>query len=253
VNLAFVNKFFLNEDPMGKRFGLGGTSHSADYQIIGVVEDVRFRNPRIPTPAMFFVPLLQMSPNEWTVPDRARSNMIGNIELHVTGSASGLAPQVQRSLAAVDPNLTMLNVTTIDDQIGVQVGHERLIARLTELFGVLALLLASIGLYGITAYSVARRTAEIGIRTALGARRRDVISLVVRGALAQTAFGLAIGVPAALAAGRVLADQVYGVKTSDPWIFGGAILVLVASSGIAAYVPASRASGIDPLKALRTQ
>jgi macrolide transport system ATP-binding/permease protein len=253
VNQAFADKFFANEDPIGKRFGLGGIAHRADYQISGIVENVRFRNPRRPTPAMFFLPLLQMSTADWADQTRARSNIIGNIELHVTGNPQGLAAQVQRTLANIDVNLTVLNLVTMDQQIGYQVGHEKLIARLTELFGILALLLASVGIYGITAYSVARRTSEIGIRTALGAGRRDVIALVLRGALAPIGVGLALGIPAALAAGRILADQVYGVKTYDPWILTGAIVTLVACASIAAYVPAVRASAVDPVRALRME
>ncbi len=253
VNQAFADKFFANEDPLGKRFGLGGIEHRADYQIVGVVENVRFRNPRRPTPAMFFLPLLQMSAAEWAVPDSARSNVIGNIELYVSGNRPNLASQVQQALASIDANLTVLNLVTMDRQIGYQVGHERLIARLTELFGALALLLASVGIYGITAYSVARRTSEIGIRTALGASRSNVIALVLRGALAPIGLGLALGIPAALGAGRILADQVYGVKTYDPWILSIAIAALVACASLAAYVPAVRASAVDPVRALRAQ
>jgi macrolide transport system ATP-binding/permease protein len=121
------------------------------------------------------------------------------------------------------------------------------------LFGGLALLLAAVGLYGMTAYSVARRTGEIGIRTALGAMPGRVIGMIVGGALAQICVGLAIGIPAALAAGRVLADQLYGVKSSDPMILGGAAAILLAAAAIAGFAPALRAASIDPVKALRTE
>ncbi len=251
VNQAFADKFFPNQDPLGKRFGLGGAAHRADYQIAGIVENVRFRNLRRPTPAMFFVPLLQMSAAEWADSARARSNVIGNIELHVAGNPPGLAAQVQKALASIDVNLTVLNLLTMDQQIGFQAGHERLIARLAGWFGALALLLASVGIYGITAYSVARRSSEMGIRTALGASRGNLTSLILRGALAQVGLGLALGIPAALAAGRVLADQVYGVKTYDPWILGGAVLILVVCGLAASYIPAARASSVDPVRALR--
>ncbi|MBZ5624351.1 MAG: ABC transporter permease [Acidobacteriia bacterium] len=253
VNQAFADQFFPGESPLGKRFGLGGVQHRADYQITGVVENVRFRNPRLPTPPMFFVPLLQMWKSEWADTGKARSNMIGNIELHVSGSLADLAGQVQRMLAQIDPNLTMLNLATIDEQLGNQLGHERLIARLTELFGLLALLLAAVGLYGITAYSVARRTSEIGIRTALGATRTRVIGMIVGGALRQIGVGLIIGIPAALACGRVLGNQLYGVKSTDPLIFGGAALLLVSAATVAGLAPALRASSIDPVQALRAE
>ncbi|MGC1902199.1 MAG: FtsX-like permease family protein [Candidatus Acidiferrum sp.] len=129
--------------------------------------------------------------------------------------------------------------------------HERLVARLTELFGVLALILACLGLYGLTAYTVARRTNEIGIRMALGADRGNVLGLVLRSALVQVGVGLAIGIPAALAGGHLLASQLYRVKSYDPAILGAAALILAASAILAASVPASRASRVDPIIALR--
>ncbi len=252
VNQAFADQYFPNENPIGKRFGLGGVDHRADFQIAGVVENVRFRNPRLPTAPMFFLPLMQMWKSEWSDTGKARSNLIGNIELHVAGNPADLAGQVQRTLAQIDPNLTMLNIATIDDQLGNLLGHERLIARLMTLFGILALILAAIGLYGITAYSVARRTGEIGIRSALGATRSQVIGMIVAGALRQVGVALIVGIPAALASGRVLANQLYGVKSSDPLIFGGAALVLVAAATVAGFAPALRASSINPVDALRT-
>jgi ABC-type antimicrobial peptide transport system permease subunit len=252
VNQAFADQYLPNRDPIGKRFGLGGVEHRADYQIVGVVENVRFRNPRLPTNPMFFVPLLQMWKSEWTDTGKARSNMIGNIELHVAGNPSDLAGKIQRVLAEIDPNLTMLNLVTIDEQLGNQLGHERLLARLTELFGLVALLLAAVGLYGMTAYSVARRTSEIGIRTALGASRTRVIGMILGGALRQIGVGLMIGIPAALACGRLLAHQLYGVRSTDPWILGGAALLLVSAATLAGFAPALRASSINPVDALRT-
>ena len=253
VNQMFADKYFPNQDPIGKRFGLGGPDHRADYQITGVVENVRFRNPRLPTPPMFFVPLLQMWKSEWADTGKSRSNMIGNIELQVAGSPADLGGQVQRALAQIDPNLTMLNMLSLDDQLGNQLGHERLMARLTTLFGLMALLLAAVGLYGITAYAVARRTSEIGIRTALGATRGRVIGMIVSGALRQIGLGLLIGIPGALACGRVLGNQLYGVKGTDPLILGGAALILVAAATLAGFTPALRASSVNPVDALRTE
>jgi len=254
VNQTFADKYFPNEDPIGKRFGLGPVEQSADYQIVGVVNDIVFRNPRQPVPPpMFFLPLLQMSKGEWENSGLARSNFIQSIILRVAGKPPGLTPQIQRTLASIDPNLTMVNVTTIKEQLGGLLRHERLIARLAELFGLLALLLASVGLYGITAYSVARRTSEIGIRTALGATRFKVIRLILTGSFAQIGMGLALGIPAALGAGRVLADQLYGVRTSDPLILGGAAVILAACAMVAGFIPAVRASSIDPVRALREE
>jgi len=251
VNRAFAGKYFPNQDPLGKRFGLGGIAHRADYQIVGMVENIRYRSLRSPAPPMFFVPLLQMTESEWADRGKARSNLIGDIVLNVAGNPPDLASRIQRTFARIDPDLTLLNLDTMDEEIENLLGHERLIARLTELFGVLALLLAAVGLYGMTAYSVARRTGEIGIRSALGATRGRVIRMIVGGALAQIGVGLLIGIPAALAAGRVLADQLYGVKTSDPLILGGAAAILIGSAAIAGLAPAIRAGSIDPVKALR--
>jgi predicted permease len=253
INQAFAEKFFAHEDPIGRRFGLGGDTHRADFQIIGVVENVRFRNPRKPTPPFFFVPLSQLTAAEWTQPESARSNMIGNIELLTSASAPTLASDVRRVLASVDPNFTMLNLVTLDDQIGTQVQHEKLISQLAELFGLLALVLASVGIYGLTAYSIQRRMNEMGIRTALGASRRDIIGLVLGGALKQIGIGLVIGIPAAYAAARILGDQLYGVKSYDALIFGSAILALISCTCLAAYLPAVRASSVDPVRALRAE
>jgi macrolide transport system ATP-binding/permease protein len=251
VNQAFADTYFPNENPLGKRFGLGGAAHRADYQIVGMVENIRFRSLRLSTPPMFFLPLLQMRQNEWADGGKARSNLIGDIELDVAGNTKDLAVRMERAFAQIDPNLTLLNLVTMDEEIENLLGHERLIARLGELFGVLALLLASVGLYGITAYSVAQRTGEIGIRTALGATRARVIGMIVGGALRQIGVGLMIGIPAALAAGSFLADQLYGVKSYDPLVLGSAAAILIAAAAIAGFAPALRAGSIDPVEALR--
>jgi predicted permease len=253
VNQAFADAYFPNEDPIGKRFGLGGFAHRADYQIVGVVNTIRFRNPRGPGRPMFFLPLLQMLKSEWENNGLARSNMIEGIVLRVSGKPPDLGPQIRRALGAIDPNLTMLKVSPVSEQLEHLLAHEELIGTLAEVFGGLALLLASVGLYGITAYSVARRTGEIGVRTALGATRARVVRLILGGALAQAAMGIAVGIPAAVAAGRLLASQFYGIKTSDPAILGAAALILGACATVAGIVPAARAGSVDPVRALRVE
>jgi len=245
VNETFARQFFPNDDPIGQHLGMGDVSHSGDYEIVGIVEDAKYQDTRGPAYATFFLPLLQAPPGE---PVRG---WVGAIELHVAGKAENIEPAVRRTLANVDPNLTVLNVVTFSEQVARNFNQERLIARLAELFGVLALILACVGLYGVTAYAVARRTNEIGIRMALGADRRNVLGLVLRSALAQLGLGLVVGVPVALAGGRVLADELYGVKSYDPTILGLAAIVLVAFGLIAASVPARRAASADPLVALR--
>jgi macrolide transport system ATP-binding/permease protein len=252
INEAFAETYFPNENPLGKRFGLGGVQHSGDYEIAGVIHNLVMRNPRQPVPPpMFFLPLLQMSKSEWADNGKARSNMIGSILLSVDGHSPDLTQSIERSLAEVDPNLTVLNVISMQEMLAVQMLHERLITRLAELFGALALLLAGIGLYGSTAYSVARRTREIGVRTALGATRPRIVRLILTGALSQVAIGLVFGIPGAVGAGKILADQLYGVETTDPVILSIAIVLLASCAAVAGLIPALRAASIDPVKALR--
>jgi len=247
VNQAFVDTWFPNEDPIGKRFGLGGYEHRADYTIVGVVNTIRFRRPRAPGRQMFFLPLLQMSKSDWEDNGKARSNLIDSIILRVNGAPHDLSLRAQRALGTIDSNLTMLNILPASEMLGQQLAREHMMGVLAQLFGILALILASVGLYGITAYSVARRTSEIGVRTALGATRAQVFHLILKGALAQTGIGLAVGVPAALLAGRLLAGQVYGVKTSDPMVLTVACIVLGMCAAIAGTIPALRASSVDPV------
>jgi ABC-type lipoprotein release transport system permease subunit len=191
------------------------------------------------------LPLLQVGAGE---PLRG---WVSSIELHVASRPEDFEPAVRRAIAEVDPNLTALRIVSFDEQVGCNFNQDRLIARLAELFGVLALILACVGLYSVTAYAVTRRTNEIGIRMAMGAERTSILAWVMRSALGQVALGMAIGIPAAVAGGQVLADQLYGVKNYDPMIVGLAATVLVACALLAAAIPARRASGVDPMVALR--
>jgi ABC-type antimicrobial peptide transport system permease subunit len=188
---------------------------------------------------------------EGLVSMQARSIYIRDIELHVAGSPAGLEADVRRVLAGIDPNLTVISAIAFDEQLGRNFNQQRLIARLTALYGQLALLLAAVGLYGVTAHYVAKRTTEIGIRMALGADRRRVLTMVLRRALAQTAIGLALGIPAALLAGRALSSLLYDVTARDPLVINAAVLVLASSAIVAAIIPARRAASLDPIKALR--
>ena len=245
VNETFARRYFPNEDPVGQHFGMRDVSHSGDYEIVGIVEDAKYQDTRGPAYATSFLPLLQTPPGE------SVEGWVSAIELHVAGRPENIEPAVRQALAGVDPNLTVLKVVSFREQVARNFNQERLIARLAELFGLLALILACIGLYGVTAYAVARRTNEIGIRMAMGAERVGVLTLVLRSALRQVAWGMAIGIPVALAGGRALAGQLYGVRNDDPVIVGLAATVLVACALLAAAVPARRASGVDPLVALR--
>ena len=250
VNQAFAKRAFPGEDPLGKRFGF---ATGADYQIVGVVENIRLRDLRHPADPMFFLPLLQMWPKEWSDSGMARSNLVGDIELHVSANASGVAGEMQRLFARLDPNLTLLRLDTFEDLVSRRMLHAHMITRLMQLLGALAALLACIGLYAVTAYAVSRRRPEIGIRAALGASRGQVVRMVLGGAMAQIAVALAFGIPGSWLAGRALESQLYGVSNGDPSILAGAALALIVSAAIAGLIPALRASAIDPALALRAE
>jgi ABC-type antimicrobial peptide transport system permease subunit len=181
----------------------------------------------------------------------ARSNYIHDIQLRMVGRQQNLEPLVRHAIDGTDRHLTVVSLRSFADQVSLNFNRERLIARLTELFGGLALLLASIGLYGLTAYSVARRTNEIGVRVALGATRREVVSMVLRSALRQIALALLIGVPVSLGASHLLSHELYQVKGGNPFLLGAVMALLTACAVIAAAVPARRAAQVDPIVALR--
>jgi predicted permease len=256
VNQAFVKKFFPNEDPIGRHFGTFDQKYSADYEIVGIVADAKYTNPRDPVRSMYFRPMTQLNK---TIKERSaitaetRSLFPNSMTIRFTGDAASLESLVRRTLANLNPNLTVLDFKSLDYQVAGNFNQERLIGRLTALFGLLALVLASVGLYGITAYSVARRTSEIGLRMALGADRGNVVALVLRGASWQVGIGLAIGIPVALLGGHLMASQLYGVHTYDPITLAAAVLILSAFAAIAGFIPAKRAASIEPMNALRTE
>ena len=252
VNEAFVRKFLKNQDPIGKRFGFGDARNAGDLEIVGVVEDAKYQDPREPAYETCFLPFLQLAKDP-KLAFMIGSHYIGDIELRVAGKPQNLEPAVRRTLADIDSNLNVLTVIPLQEQLTRNFNQDRLIARLTELFGLVALVLACVGLYGVTAYSVARRTGEIGIRMALGANRSSVVGMVLRGVLVQLGLGLALGLPAALGGGRLLGSQLYGVKSHDPMIIACAAVVLALSALLAGLVPARRAASIEPMRALRIE
>jgi macrolide transport system ATP-binding/permease protein len=248
INETFARRFLPNEDPIGRHFGMGDASRSGDYEIVGIVEDAKYQDTRRPAYATFFLPLLQPA-----APGEPLRGWVRAIELHVAGKPENLEPAVRKALSDAAPHLIVRNMISFGEQVARHFNQERLIARLAELFGALALILACVGLYGVTAYGVARRVAEIGIRMALGADGRRVLGLVLRGTMAQLGLGLVVGVPVALAGGHLLAHELYGVKPYDPTIDGAAALVLAASAILAGYVPARRAMRVDPVVVLRNE
>ena len=259
VNEAFVKRFFKNgEDPLDRHFGLDEPQNMGTFRIVGVVRDAKFAGWGLRRPAMpmFYVPLAQdidygKSPLMARV--ERQSHFIGGLMLVTSALPGTIEPQLTKAVAEVDPNLTIVSVRTMRQQVESRFDQERAVASLAGLFGVVALLLAAVGLYGVTAYSVAQRTNEIGVRMALGADRRRVIDLVLRSAFTRVAIGLVVGVPLAVAAGRLISTELYGVTFWDPFALSVACAALALSAFCAAIIPAARAAGLSPIKALRTE
>jgi predicted permease len=249
VSESFAKQYLRKEDPIGRHFGLNSVTNAGNYEIVGVVADAKYRDPREPAHPFFFLPFLQHPPGEPSY--MVRSQYAGDIELRVAGKPENVQAAVRRSLADINPDLTVLDMMSLDEQLSRNFNQERLISRLTGLFGLVALVLACVGLYGVTAFTVARRTNEIGIRRALGANGMNVVRLVMRGVLAQVTLGLAIGIPLALAGGRLVASQLYGVTSYDPAIVALAAAALTMCTLAAGLVPARRATKVDPMVALR--
>ena len=258
VNEAFVKRFFKNgEEPLDHHFGLDMPENAGTFRIVGVVRDAKFAGWALsrPAPPMFYVPLAQTVDYKDLLMKRIelRSHFVGGMMLVTNASAGELEPLLTRALAEVDPNLTIDSVRTMQQQVYFSFSEERAVASVAGLFGIVALLLAAIGLYGVTAYTVAQRTQEIGIRMALGADRVKVVQLVLAGASRRVGIGLLLGVPLAVGAGRLIATQLYGVSSWDPMALGIAAAALAISAFFAAVIPARRAASISPMKALRTE
>jgi predicted permease len=253
VNQTFVKRFFPGEDPLGRHFGMDVSKYAGDYEIVGVVRDAKYNEPEKATKPMFFLPLEQSIhySEEQMQSFEQKSHFISGIQLHLRGPATNLEPQLRRALGEIDPNLTIISVNTMDEQEAMNFDQERMVAQLAGTFGVIALLLAAIGLYGLTAYTVVRRTSEIGVRMALGADRMSIVRLVLRGAFMQVAVGLLIGIPLAIGAGRLMTAKLFGVRSWDPKVFALAILSLGVCAAVASVLPARRAASTDPVKALR--
>jgi predicted permease len=253
VNRTFVKRFFpRGEDPIGQHFGMGDMKSAADWQIVGVVENAKYQYLREEQQPMFFLPLLQRAQSDTKSID-VSSLYIGSIILVTTGPIPGLEHQARQALEEINPNLNVNNYETLEDQIGDRLSQEKLVARLTLLFGLLALALAGVGLYGVTAYTVAQRGSEIGIRMALGAERSNIMRMVLQGVMLQAGLGLLIGVPVALLCARYVQSQLFEVTGGDPGVLTMAIATLALAACAAGILPAKRAATIDPAKALRSE
>jgi predicted permease len=258
VNEAFVKRFFKsNEDPLAQHFGLDVPEYASTFSIVGVVRDAKFAGWGLSRPArpMFYVPLAQTVEYHDDLMKKLelRSHFIGGIMLVTSMSPGALEPLIIRMVAEMDPNLTINSIRTMQQQVELSFDQERAVASLAGLFGIVALVLAAVGLYGVTAYTVAQRTNEIGIRMALGADRPRVIQLVLAGAFKRVLVGLILGLPLAIGAGRLISNQLYGVSSWDPLALMVAASALAVSAFVAAIIPASRAASISPMSALRIE
>jgi hypothetical protein len=256
INEAFAKRFLPNGNPIGQHFGPTAAKNAGVYEIVGVAADVRyFPSATHAVPPMYFVPEAQgVTFDDRELESREHwSHYLYNIVIWAPGNPPGLAAAVRDRLAAVAPDVVMGSVQPYADVVRRRFAQEDMIASLTWLFGAIGLLLAAVGLYGITAYSVERRTAEIGVRIALGADRASVVGMVLRGAFVQVSVGLALGIPAAIVSGTVIASRLFDVRPWDPTLLVRAALLLVATAWVAAFIPAWRAARLDPIQALRNQ
>jgi len=240
VNQAMARRFFEGRNPMGRRFGWGEGQRKTEYEIVGLVGDAKYVSLRDSVPPTAYLSAFQSK--EWGGV---------NFEVRTALGPSALTPEIRTLLQNLDPRLTSPQVTPFTQQIDESLYQERLVSALSGFFGVLALLLACIGLYGIMAYAVARRTNEIGIRLALGAERIGILRMVLGEALLLAAIGILTGLPSAWAAARLIDSMLYGLKATDPLTILAATALLGAVAGFAGYLPARRATKVDPIVALR--
>src|SRR5262249_32085355 len=251
-----AKRFFKNQNPIGEHFGPDKIKYASTFEIVGVVKDMRYMtyDYKDPVRPMFWIPETQTV--EYDDPayksGEIWSHYLYNIVIWAPGTPPGMEERVRKALAEVDPDLVLYGVDPYSKVLSGDFQQESMIATLTTLFGVLGLMLAAVGLYGVMAYMVEQRTGEIGIRMALGADRGQVMKMVLRDAFSQIGIGLALGIPAAVGAGQLMKNQLFGVKAWDPIMLLLATLVLRLAALLAAAIPARRAAGIEPMEALRT-
>jgi ABC-type antimicrobial peptide transport system permease subunit len=237
-----AHMFFPNSSPIGHHFGLGDDpSHSGEIEIIGVVKNAKYHAlDENPETAAYF-------------PYSQRVQYFGNFSVRYSGEAGQIVPAVRRAIAEVNPNVLVGSVSSLNEQVEDSTSNQRLVARLSAFFGLLASFLVCIGIYGLLSYAVARRTSEIGVRMALGARRSSVLWLILREILLLVAIGIAIGAPIALAGSRLVVKLLYGLSPGDPVSLLAAIGLLGVIALFAGYLPARKASLVEPTVALRCE
>jgi predicted permease len=240
INETMAKWYFPDSSPIGRRFGIGGDpKHSNDIEVVGVVKDAKRESLRErPFPEAYY-------------PYTQRAGFYNNLEVRYTGDPAGVIAEVRHAVGEVDKSLPLSYQNTLAQQVEQSLASETLIARLSSFFGLLAVFLACIGIYGLMSYTVARRTSEIGIRVALGADRSTVLRMVMREGLILALVGIAIGLPAALAANRLVSGMLFGLSPTDPLSMTAASITLLALALVACYIPARRAAKVDPMVALR--
>jgi predicted permease len=258
VNQSFAQKFFPNQDPIGRRFGLDLPQNSGSFEIVGVFRDFKMnlQYSRENVHPVYLRPLTQQFTG-YTDPamirGETRSMFVNAMILDFHAAPPNVETLVRNTLAGINPNLTVTDLRSFGNQVAGNFNQERLVGRLTGLFGLLALVLASVGLYGVMSYFVARRTSEVGIRMALGAARSSVVAMVMQSALSQILIGLGLGIPAALLAGHFMSSQLFEVHGYDPLALAGAAAMLGVCAAVAGFIPARRAASIEPMQALRIE
>ena len=257
INEAFAKRFFKGQNPIGQHFGIDKIKYSATFEIVGVTKDMRYLtyDYKDPVRPMFWLPEAQTVQYDDTafVSGEIWSHYLYNIVIWAPGNPPGMEDRVRKALASIDPNLVLYGVDPYTKVLSADFQQENMIATLTTLFGVLGLLLAAVGLYGVMAYTVEQRTSEIGVRMALGADRGSVVKMVLRGAFSQVGTGLALGIPAAVGAGMLMSRQLFQVKPWDPVMLFVATFLLALAALLASVIPARRAAGVEPMVALRNE
>jgi predicted permease len=257
INEAFARRFFKSQNPIGQHFGIAKIKYAATYEIVGVARDIRYMtyDYKDPIGPMFWVPETQTTHYDDPAFQSGEiwSHYLYNIVIWAPGNPPGMEERVRKTLASVDPDLVLYSVDPYSKVVSADFQQESMIATLTMLFGVLGLVLAVVGLYGVMAYTVEHRTSEIGVRMALGADRAGVVRMVLGGAFSQVGIGLALGIPAAIGAGRLMTHQLFSVEPWDPVRLTLATLLLCLAALLASVIPASRAAGVEPMLALRNE
>ena len=263
VDEAFVRKYFHGRNPIGAHFGDWDQAHSGMYTIVGVVEDAQYWPPNDALDQgrpMYFLPAWQWPQLPASAPNAslyaeflAATHYMGSLEIETHGTVPDLEERVRGALQEINPNLMITRFQDFAEQVNLGFSQQQMIVQLTSLFGLVALALAAIGLYGVTAYAVAQRNGEIGVRMALGANHTHVQKMVLREAFLQVGLGLLIGIPAAVAAGHLMEAELFGVSAWNLLVLGTTTVVLGAVALLAAALPAQRAAGVNPMEALRGQ